>query len=232
MRTDRVVQPALASVHFERKRNAMFTSTLSALAWLSAGGAIGAELRGKRRVVYLCKPLTMVGMILLAFLPPHGAAPTYRALIVAGLLCSLGGDVLLMLPTDRFLAGLGAFLCAHILYAVAFCVQTTDLGPWYLAIPFILALALVTRLLWSSLGALKPPVLAYEIVILVMAWRAWLAWATLGAGRALLAAAGATLFVASDVMLAYNRFLRPLRGAPIWILGTYFAAQWLLALST
>lgn len=209
----------------------MSTIVFSMLTGVTATSAISAEVRRHRPALYLCKPLTMVWVILIALLPPHGASPAYRVLIVGGLLASLVGDVLLMLPKDHFLAGLGAFLGAHILYTVAFFVQARSLGPWYLVAPFVLILGFFTRWLWPHLGALQLPVLVYEIVILTMAWRAWVAWTTLGADRALWAAAGATLFVASDVMLAYNRFLRPLKGAPIWILGAYFVAQWLLALS-
>jgi uncharacterized membrane protein YhhN len=209
----------------------MLTMTLSALAGLSAICDIRADLRRRRRSVYLFKPLTMVWVILIALLPPHGATATYRALIIAGLLCSLIGDVLLMLPQDRFLGGLGAFVCAHLLYIVAFGLQAKGLGPWYVAIPFIICLGMVTRLLWPHLGDLRIPVLAYEMVILAMAWRAWVCWASLGTGRTLLAAIGATMFMASDLLLAYNRFLRPLRRGPIWIMSAYFAAQWLIALS-
>lgn len=209
----------------------VLTMILSALVGLSATCVICAELVERRCVVYLCKPLAMLWVILIALLPPHSGAISYRALLVAGLLCSLGGDILLMLPKDRFLAGLGAFLGAHLFYIAAFVTQAGGLGPWQLILPLALILALVTRWLWPHLGVLRLAVLAYEVVILAMAWRAWVAWAALGTGCALGAAIGAILFVASDLMLAYNRFVRPLRGAPMWILGAYFAAQWLLALS-
>ena len=46
-----------------------------------------------------------------------------------------------------------------------------------------------------------------------------------------LAAVGATLFMASDAVLALNRFRRPLRGAQAVIMLTYVAAQALIALS-
>jgi uncharacterized membrane protein YhhN len=47
----------------------------------------------------------------------------------------------------------------------------------------------------------------------------------------LLAAAGAALFVASDSALAVNRFVRHFRRADALVLGAYFAAQTLIALS-
>ena len=42
---------------------------------------------------------------------------------------------------------------------------------------------------------------------------------------------GATAFVVSDAALAFDRFRGPLRAAPLAILGSYFPAQWLIALS-
>ena len=79
--------------------------------------------------------------------------------VVFGLLASLIGDVLLMLPQDLFVAGLIAFLVAHIAYLVAF----TD-GVRFAARPATLALFLVVAgailwLLWPGLPtALRVPV--------------------------------------------------------------------------
>jgi uncharacterized membrane protein YhhN len=42
-------------------------------------------------------------------------------------------------------------------------------------------------------------------------------------------AAGALLFMASDSLLAINLFVAPLMLSPLWILSTYFVAQWLIA---
>lgn len=43
-----------------------------------------------------------------------------HAWILLGLCLSLAGDVLLMLPSDRFIQGLAAFLVAHLCYNVGF----------------------------------------------------------------------------------------------------------------
>ena len=52
------------------------------------------------------------------------------------------------------------------------------------------------------------------------------------AGGGASAFAGALLFVASDSALAWNRFRGGFAGAQALILGTYFPAQLLIALST
>jgi uncharacterized membrane protein YhhN len=48
---------------------------------------------------------------------------------------------------------------------------------------------------------------------------------------ALLAGAGAALFVASDALLAWDRFRAPFHASRAAVLSTYFLAQWLIALS-
>ena len=47
-------------------------------------------------------------------------------MVVVGLVCSLAGDVFLMLPEERFVEGLVSFLLAHIAYVVAFFVAGTS----------------------------------------------------------------------------------------------------------
>lgn len=45
------------------------------------------------------------------------------------------------------------------------------------------------------------------------------------------AALGAALFVASDALLAIDRFRTPIPAAPLWVLSTYWLAQWGIAQS-
>jgi len=42
---------------------------------------------------------------------------------------------------------------------------------------------------------------------------------------------GAVLFIVSDSVLAWNRFRKKFQNAQTVILSTYYAAQWLIALS-
>lgn len=209
----------------------MLQIALSIFILLTATLDIAADLRGKRRWVYLLKPLTMVWVILLALLAARKATSAYGVLILIGLFFSLTGDVLLMLPRDRFLWGLAAFLLAHLAYIAAFLVEVPAMGPPLLVLPFAAILAVMMRLLWGHLGGMKIPVSLYALIILTMAWRAWVRWGISDGKGALLAALGAVLFVASDALLAYNRFAKPLRVAPLWVMSTYYAAQWLIALS-
>jgi uncharacterized membrane protein YhhN len=75
-------------------------------------------------------------------------------------------------------------------------------------------------------------VVVYMAVILLMALQASSRWLAVGGWGGAAACAGAVLFVASDSALAWNKFMGEFRGAQAVILGTYFAAQLLIALST
>jgi uncharacterized membrane protein YhhN len=67
--------------------------------------------------------------------------------------------------------------------------------------------------------------------IATMGWQALAQWFDAAEGWALLALLGAALFTVSDGALALDRFRRAFAGAPLAILGTYYPAQWLIALS-
>lgn len=205
---------------------------------LSGAAAILATVREWRRGVYVFKPLTTLLIIALAW---HQTAwvTMHKPLVLAGLVFSLAGDVFLMLPRDRFVAGLVSFLIAHLLYIAAFVsgVWAADAHPggfrltgWVLA-PFVVYAAVLLRILLPHVPrALKLPVTVYAAALLVMAWQAAERGAT-GLPGGALAAAGGVLFVASDSALALNRFARRFPGADALVLATYFAAQTLIALS-
>jgi uncharacterized membrane protein YhhN len=204
---------------------------LSLLVFASAIASIHADMSGRLRSVYVFKPLTMILVLSLALQPSLSTSSLYAWLIVGGLLFSLAGDVLLMLPSDRFAAGLASFLVAHLFYIVAFA-GDADFGSAPLALlPFVLGSAALYALLRPNLGRLGVPVLLYMLVISVMAWQAIARWLAIGQLGALLASIGAVLFVISDAVLALNRFHRPIPAAPIWKRSTYFGGQWLIGLS-
>ncbi len=171
----------------------------------------------------------MLVIILLAATGLPEAGP-YGWLIVAGLLFSVAGDIFLVLPSDRFIPGLLSFFMAHLFYLVAFQAPLTLGGPAGLV---ALGLAVVglpyfwflrRGVIESGGKGLLLPVFLYLSVISVMVWRAF------GTGQPLLIA-GALLFYLSDAILAWARFIRFHRLADLGVMSTYFAAQYLIALS-
>ena len=207
----------------------MLTSILILLVILSASLHIRAEYRGPRQQIYIFKPLTMVFVWLIA-IRGQATLPFYKYLILTGLVFSTVGDVFLMMPSDRFVAGLVAFLIAHLCYSMAFVSEIRTL-LWWPLIPLVAYGTVTYILLASSLGRLQSPVLIYVVVILMMAWLAWERWSQTGQSGALLAFVGAVLFVISDTILAINRFRGAFKLARALNLTTYFAAQCLIASS-
>ncbi len=192
---------------------------------------VRAEYRGPRRHVYVFKPLTTALVLAIALTASREETVRYQLPVVIGLGLSLAGDVFLMLPGDRFVPGLASFLLAHVAYIVAFTTRA-PLGvvPGLFA-PFAFAGLAVLIRLWRGLGRLRLPVLVYVLVIVSMAGQAAGRWWSSRSPAAALAAAGATLFVVSDALLAVHRFGRPFRSAQALIHTSYFLAQWLIAIS-
>ena len=209
----------------------MTTAVLSLLVLVSAFLTIRAECGHAWRRVYVFKPLTVALIIIIALQTRHANMPHYEQFIVAGLLFSLAGDVFLMLRRERFVAGLISFLFAHIFYIAAFTLDGVHLSGWAAAVFTVYGFRMLS-LLWPRLGRLKVPVVVYVAVILWMALQASSRWLAVGGRASAASCAGALLFVASDSALAWNRFIGEFRGAQVFIRGTYFVAQWLIALST
>lgn len=202
---------------------------LSVIILCSAAVTIVASLTGRRRLQYCAKPLTTLLILVLALVLTLANPPWYRTLIVLGLLFSLVGDILLMLPRDLFIYGLASFLATHLCYLAAFS-PGSQLAPLWL-LPLLAILVTLSLVLWSRLRGLRLPVLLYECVIVAMVWRGLARMSTLGSTAAILAAVGALFFLLSDSLLALDRFRARFRLAPLFVLGTYYLAQWLIALS-
>lgn len=213
-------------------------TTFALLVAASAALAIvGALFDGNARWLhYVSKPLATLLLLWMVL----GAAPVvasgYQRLIAVGLVLSAVGDTFLMLRGDWFVPGLVSFLLAHIAYATAFArgASTGATAVALLAYASVSALVLV-GLLPSVPTALQPPVVAYVAVIAVMAAlaaaRGWRLRNTpvQTAHPARIAALGGALFILSDTLLAWNRFVTDIPVAIVWVLASYYAAQWCIA---
>jgi uncharacterized membrane protein YhhN len=134
-----------------------------------------------------------------------------------------------MLPRDLFLPGLASFLLAHIAYSIAFALEFDSVvillvAVAALAVLDVLLLRPILKSLSDSQPHLRTPVVAYTIAISAMVGTAF----ATGDWRA---AAGATLFMFSDFMIARHRLVRPVAWAPLAIIVTYHLGQAGLVLS-
>jgi uncharacterized membrane protein YhhN len=199
-------------------------------AGLFAVGDWVARARDDRRLEYLCKPMTMVALIVAAVaLQPATGASARQSWFVAALVFSLAGDVLLMLPREQFVGGLSAFLVAHVCFIAGFWTDGPAVGPLLVAaVVVVVTIGSLARRILPAVRrrdpALVVPVALYMAVIGVMVATA------LAVGNPV-AGVGAVLFAASDTMIAWDRFVAPFPAAGVWIMVTYHLGQAALVVS-
>jgi uncharacterized membrane protein YhhN len=209
------------------------TRALKLAAGVGVVAAIAVHFFARPLLLWTLAPLATLLILAIAFANWRARKDRYSRWITIGLLFSLAGDVLLLTPDHFFTLGLSAFLFTHIAYLVAFTRDTpfpARLGLW---IVFLLFAACCNFLLFSRLPArLLLPVAVYSVFLVSMAAQAMGRAFILRTASARFAAIGASLFVLSDGLLAFDRFYQPLPLAPLLILVSYYAAQWLIASST
>jgi uncharacterized membrane protein YhhN len=198
---------------------------LTAVFALADWFAVAASRRG---LEYAAKPAVMVGLIAVAILL-HPVDSTERIFFLVALTFGLISDIFLMLPKDMFLLGLVAALVEHLAYIAGF--SHRPLQATLLAVASVIALVSVAvilppvvRALRKNQPALAWPVVAYVAVFVVMV-------SSSGSTGSPVALAGALLFFYSDGLLAWNRFVTPLRWGRLGNIVLYHAGQALLVLS-
>jgi len=157
---------------------------------------------------------------------------TFGRLIVLGLACSWFGDMFLIGHSRQaFLAGLSAFLLAHVAYVSAFVKHGYRRGwVWAAAVPVTaIAIAVFAWLEPHTPADMMIPVKAYIAVISLMVI---FAIGTQGRGGSRLIVCGAVLFFLSDLSVAALRIVQI--EYPTYVLGLplYYAGQICLALSS
>jgi len=188
---------------------------LAALDWV-------AVARRLPRLEYACKAGVELAFLATAVvLDP--LSNTARVWFCVALAACVAGDVLLMIPRDAFVAGLAAFVVAQVCFTVGFAHEdpiVTRLAVGVVLVGLLivpLARRFVRSMRAQGATALIAPVVAYIAVIAAMAVSAI-------AGGNAWGIVGALLFVASDSLIAENRFVAPRSWAPLAIMVTYHLA--------
>ncbi|MBB4065133.1 lysoplasmalogenase [Gellertiella hungarica] len=186
---------------------------------------------GRRGPWQVRLPVKAGSVLLLAAL---SALNETGSLVVAALAFSALGDAALVFRTrGPFLAGLAAFLVAHLLYGwelwSGWDRALPQVWQWGAGLTVLLVVLGMLAAVWNGARGMRVPAVAYGIAILSMALAAILS----GNGGILV---GAVLFVASDAVLSLETFripedsyLRRYTAPIIW--WTYYGAQLLLSLA-
>lgn len=209
---------------------------LTAAGAIFLGGAVivaivdwWAVATDRRRVELGSKPL-VVAMLILATTTLTPEAGNQRTVFAASLGLSLAGDVALLAPPRWFGAGLAAFLGAHLLYVAGllgepgtagsplFGILLVTFGGVLIGVP-IAAAAARRRGRWLAMA-----VVAYLAVISATVVAA-------DASGDAVARIGAMALYASDAVLGWNRFVRPIRRGRLLTRVPYHAGQALMVVS-
>jgi uncharacterized membrane protein YhhN len=189
-----------------------------------------AYYTGHRAVAGALKALPILALAAMVFAADGPAA----RLVGLGLVLSAVGDVSLVFPAG-FVAGLSAFLLAHLCYIATFAPGASWTAGSAVAAMVLVAVAGGTlAFLWPHVrrSRVRWPLVAYAAALSCMTWCAIAgAVGPDGGPGAIAAAVGATSFLVSDGVLAVNRFARPFAGAHAVVMVTYYAAQMLIARS-
>jgi uncharacterized membrane protein YhhN len=193
-----------------------------------AGADWAAIWRRADRRRRITKPAATTALVVIAALAGGMAGDARATLLVAVVLC-LAGDVALLDKSERrFLLGLAAFAAGHVAYvatALLVGVSWPRLAAAFPVLALLLGFQASTRILPGARrrggDTLFVAVAVYSLIISAMVVTAFgtASW---------LAAAGAALFALSDVLIAYDRFVRPVERADLPIMVTYHSGQLLL----
>ena len=176
-------------------------------------------------------------LLILLFAKNHEEIRGRRLIIIALLLSWIGDVVLLFEATSPnfFIAGLAAFLLAHISYILFFLsIQLPEpsliRNKPILILPVIAYCIGLFLLLSPKLGLMKIPVLVYAITIGCMLLSCINVFKKLKVPSNFLFLAGALFFVLSDSILAIDKFYTEIPYAGAWIMLTYCLAQYLIVI--
>lgn len=176
----------------------------------------------------LVKVLPVVLLVLIAYqqLPPGYRRYPLLALCFSGL-----GDVLLALQFEQnFMAGLSAFLIAHVFYIICFARFVNDEQIYKARFRHLAALAMLIYS-WFVAQWVMPQevVLRYAVILYVGVISFMCITAIFSAQKSQrLHLYGALIFTASDTLIAWNAFRHPIPFATVWIMASYYLAQYLI----
>lgn len=208
---------------------------LIVLAFIFAGLEALAVWKDLKSLEYVAKPAVMVCLFI--WLTTTAGLQGALLWFGIGILFSLAGDIALMFTDRFFVLGLIAFLLAHIAYLVGFNTPVPQsLDVWAIAISIIIGISAVRLLRRIVAGVrntqprLVVPVIVYGAVITLMLLSALLTlfrpeW---NSTPAYLVSLGAFLFYLSDIILAWNRFVTPIKNGRLVNIAIYHLGQIML----
>lgn len=185
-------------------------------------------------VHYIAKPAIVISLMFLFIKTSQPLSKPIKKLTLLALVFSLLGDILLMFVDKSehfFTLGLVAFLTAHVMYVLVFLKhRNKEKSPFGFIALLLIYAACLFNFLKDGLGNMLIPVIVYMIIILAMATTAYLRKDKVNIVSYGLVFLGAIFFMASDSILALNKFYQPIPWSNISIMVTYAIAQYLIVI--
>ena len=184
-----------------------------------------------RSVFFKLLPITSLVFMVLSCASQSPEHASRKNRILLGLLFSMAGDACLVWRVKMFIPGLLFFAVAQILYAFAF-----EFSPFGGMVPFSVCVAACSSIYAYLYAGVEEPVmkvlvLVYAALIFCMGWRALVRVLREPSPGNICGLVGALLFVASDFLIAVDKFMFPVEFASFRIMMTYYAAQLGISLS-
>jgi len=180
---------------------------------------------------FITKPLLVPLLAIYLLSETNTANSNLKAWIFLALLFSWVGDILLLFEergANFFLLGLSAFLVALVFYIVFFHnirMREYIRGNALLLLLVIVYYSILISVLSPFLGNMKLPVRIYGVVLSFMVMLAMHTLFGKNKKAGVWMTTGAILFVASDSLLAFNKFFSPFNYSGLIIMLTYGLAQ-------
>ena len=177
------------------------------------------------------QPLTLALIVLIALIAPAPVSVYYKAAILLGLVLTLLGNALGLLPGTPLAVQKAHWLLAVALFTTAF----AALHPAKWPTPWLFLLLLygggIAWLIAPRLAELQITMLVYGILLFLMSWQALEAFVVVEQGWVLLSLGGALLLVIADSLQALHHFYRVVPSVKMLTPALFLLGQLLLALS-
>lgn len=218
-------------------KNRVVNGVLYTLALVGSGVA---KAKGWHGLEYASKPLLMLVLSSWFFFSSRRVGDRFTLMVQAGLFFSLIGDIATLfthVDDFNFIIGMGAYFLAMLCYVVAFILNISEVpGMEGLLVAVLIAFGIGTYgffYAWDLMPhveeGLGPPVMAYVAGMVLMGMAAAFRFRRTFPNSFWLVMVGVLLLIASDSILAWDRFRQPLKWAPLAVLASYAVGQVLVA---
>ena len=186
------------------------------------------------------KPLLIPALMVYFKRSMHSPLNLSFMLAFLAMIFSWVGDVMLIYENSDemyFLMGVAGFAVAQLLYIFAFSKARNESNPssenhqlpFYYSVPFVIIAGFLMWKLVPVAGGMAVPICVYALLLLGMVVSSVFRIDRSSQASFNQLFFGAVLFMLSDTLLAFNKFLMPMENAGFFVMITYLLAQWNIA---